>query len=191
MVIAMNYTYRISPGTLLPMVATLPFLRGEDPVTIEAVISGTTGDLHVEVSAIGLGASYLHSCQTFADAGAMADACIEQLVADYGLEPRATVAPKRPKYCEACGDPWAPGGSCGACSRAYHDLAASLGADRLREMRDHSAAHVNDWAVLCRHDVRVGKAESAGRYAVVAARHARRVMRYENALSLCAQEVLQ
>jgi hypothetical protein len=26
---------------------------------------------------------------------------------------------------------------------------------------------------------------------VVAARHARRVMRYENALSLCAQEVLQ
>jgi hypothetical protein len=187
MVIAMNYHWKIKHG-FAPYIATAD-LHPNASVTV--TIRDDSFDIALRLPDGTV--SYPDAGFTrLSEAGNAALQTVDTMVAEHGLVPveRGRVL-SRPKYCEACGDPWAPGGSCGACSRAYHDLAASLGADRLCEMRDHSAAHVNDWAVLCRHDVRVGKAESAGRYAVVAARHARRVMRYENALSLCAQEVLQ
>jgi hypothetical protein len=184
----MNYTYRITPGTLLPMVATLPFLRGDDPVTVEAVISGTTGDLHVEVSAIGLGASYLHSCQTFADAGAMADACIEQLVADYGLEPRATVAP-RARWCPDCGL-LSPGGlTCATCRTALAEISSSLRASAIEQIAAHNETHAATWAGRVAYAIRTGRADDARGYGAAAGRHGRVAARYRAALELCRMEV--
>jgi hypothetical protein len=187
MVIAMNYTYRISPGTLLPMVATLPFLRGDDPVTIEAVISGTTGDLHVEVSAIGLGASYLHSCQTFADAGAMAEAFIEELILEFSLEPIEARAGQT-RYCPECGSASADSQTCDICRTAVAEIASSLGSVAIADLVRHNEAHAAKWAGLVVYAIRGGRVDDAGAYAVLAARHARRCARFQSAILLLAEK---
>jgi hypothetical protein len=183
----MHYQYAITPGTLLPMRAVLPFWHGDERVTVEAVISGTTGALDVEVSAHGLSVGYVHSCATFADADAVAEAFIEELILEFSLEPIEARAGQT-RYCPECGSASADSQTCDICRTAVAEIASSLGSVAIADLVRHNEAHAAKWAGLVVYAIRGGRVDDAGAYAVLAARHARRCARFQSAILLLAEK---